>query len=291
MHNFKYGVHVLTWASEMRNESLDYLSELKRIGYDGCEIPLIESELNLVDPKYIREKLQDLEMGCVTSTGINEKMSIVSEDKGIREKGINHLKKCIDITQEIGSNLLTGALYAPVGINPKAKRTAEQWKRSIDSLRVVADYADLKGISLALEPLNRYETYFINIADDAIKLIEEIGKRNVKLHLDVYHMNIEEKNIYKVIKNANNLVGHIHCAENDRGTPGTGHTDWDGLIKGLIEINYNGWLVVETFFSVIDSISAVTPIWRQLAPSPSIFITEGFKFLKNKVDQINKSLC
>ena len=283
---YKFGLHLYTYVSCMDDDSLKFLPRLKEMGYDGCEIPLVAEHLQLLTPSKVRKKLKELNMSCVTGTGINPDMSIISENNEIRLRGINHLKKCIDMTAEMDAPLICGALYAPIGIRPKSGPTPKEWELSVKGLREVARYAAQKGITLGLEPLNRYENFFINVAEDAVTLIKDIGEPNIKVHLDTYHMNIEEKNIYQTVLNTGHLVGHIHCSENDRGIPGTGHIDWDGLFKALKEIQYDGWCVIESFFEPIPHISDLTPIWRKLAPDADTLSKQGLDFIKSKTMQI-----
>ncbi|NPV54347.1 MAG: sugar phosphate isomerase/epimerase [Firmicutes bacterium] len=282
----KFGLHVFTWTSRMDNQALDYLPKLKEMGYDGIEIPLVADHLEFLDPVYVQDKLAETQMECVTGTGFTADMSIISDNPGIREKGMAHMKRCIDLTADVGAQLITGALYAPIGLRPQGGRTPTQWERSVTNLREIARYAAEKGVILGLEPLNRYEVFFLNTAADAVALAKAIGEPNVKVHLDTYHMNIEEKDIYRTVVETGEFLGHVHCSENDRGTPGTGHVDWDGLIRGLLEVNYDGWIVIESFFEPIPAISDLTPIWRKLAPSADVLAREGLEFIKKKLSQL-----
>ena len=270
----------------MDNAALDILPKLKGMGYDGCEIPLVAQHLDLLDPVNVRRKLNELNMDCITGTGLTSDMSTISEDPDVRAHGIHHLKRCIDMTAEMGGTLMAGALYGPFGLRPTTGRSQAQWEHSVRSLRETARYAASQGVTLGLEPLNRYEHFFINTTADAALLIKDIGEPNVKIHLDTYHMNIEEKDFYRAVVEAGNLICHVHCSENDRGIPGTGHIDWDGLFRGLLEIDYNGWFVIESFFEPIPEIADFTTIWRQLAPSADVLAQQGLGFIKDKLSQL-----
>jgi D-psicose/D-tagatose/L-ribulose 3-epimerase len=285
---YKYGLHLFTYTARMDDSALNILPRLKEIGFDGAEIPLIAQHLDLLDPFKVRKVLKELDMSCVTGTGITPEMSIISDDPDVRARGIEYMKRCIDMTAKMGATLIAGALYAPFGIRPQKRRTPEQWEHSVRSLSEIARYAAPKGITIGLEPLNRYEHFFINTADDAVSLIQDIGEPNVKLHLDTYHMNIEEKHFYPTIIKNGSYICHIHCSENDRGIPGSGHIDWDGLFNGLIEINYSGWLVIESFFKPIPEIADFTPIWRDLAPDPDTLAKKGLDFIRNRLLELKK---
>ena len=283
---FEFSLHAFTWTTRMDNKALDYLPKLKKMGYCGFEVPLAFQLLDLIDTEYINKKLYELEMQCVTGTVFPEEFSIISDDEEKWQLGINYLKKCIDLTADMGAKILSGMLYAPMGLRQRIPRTPIQWERSAKNLKKVARYAALKDITICMEPINRYESFFLNIIEDAILLVHEIDEPNVKINIDTYHMNIEEKNIYNIIVKANKLIGHVHCSENDRGIPGTGHFDWDGFAKGLIDIKYNGLICIESFFEPIAEIAEFTPIWRKLAPSVDKLAEDGIIFLKNKINQI-----
>jgi len=194
---------------------------------------------------------------------------------------MDFLKRCVDMSAELGAALLTGALYAPFGMGcAAAGRTMEQRKRSVESLCELSAWALRSGLAIGLEPLNRYEHYFVNTAAEAAALIRETGAGNLKVHLDTYHMNIEEKSFHGAVLAAGSLLGHVHAAENDRGTPGTGLVDWDGLFRGLAETGYAGRMVVETFFGPVPDIADFSRVWRPLARDPDSFCREGVAFLR-----------
>ena len=284
----KYGLHLFTYVSLLDESVLSLFPRLKEIGYDGCEIPLVAEHLDLIDPIKIRETLKRCDMECITGTGIPDDMSNISDHLKTRERGSKHIKLCIDLTAKMEAPLLTGALYAPFGIQNKTMRNEEQWERSVRSVREMALYAAPLGVTIGLEPLNRYEHFFINTAEEALMLIRDVNEPNVMLHLDTYHMNIEEKNLYRTIVDSGDYVCHVHCSENDRGTPGTGHIDWDGVFRGLLEIDYSGWLVIESFFQPIPEISDFTPIWRQLAPDADTLAEKGLEFIKSRISRLKK---
>jgi D-psicose/D-tagatose/L-ribulose 3-epimerase len=140
--------------------------------------------------------------------------------------------------------------------------------------------AQQNGVTLAMEPLNRFETYFLNTVEDAAKLCDEVGHPNVGLLVDTFHANIEEKNIADAYRKAKRHLKHVHTCENDRGAPGSGHVEWNDVFAALREIGYDGWLTIESFGFALGGISAAASIWRDLAPTPDAIAFEGVKFLK-----------
>jgi D-psicose/D-tagatose/L-ribulose 3-epimerase len=281
----EFGVHLFTFLKRIDASAVELLPRLKDLGFDGCEIPLLAEQLELVDVTSLRRSLDSLGLFRIAGTGIPEHLSTISEDRGVRRKGLAFLSRCVDLSAELGADLLAGALYAPFGTGFVAGRTGEQRARSVESLHELCRYALPKGITIGLEPLNRYEHFFINTAAEAVALIREVGAPNLKVHLDTYHMNIEEKSFREAVVSSRDLLVHVHAAENDRGTPGTGHIDWDGLFGGLAEIGYRGRMVVESFFETIPDIAAFSRVWRRLAPDPETFCRESLAFLQNKAEQ------
>ena len=165
------------------------------------------------------------------------------------------------------------------------RRTEDEWRRSVEALKEICRFARDYDVTLGIEPVNRFETYFLNTASDAVKLARDIGETNIKVHLDTFHMNIEEKNFYDPIKHVGDLLWHMHCCENDRGIPGTGHVNWDEVFQALSEIGYNRWLVIESFTPEIKEVATSTATWRELAPSIDAIAKEGLEFLRAKAKE------
>ncbi|MBI4245127.1 MAG: sugar phosphate isomerase/epimerase [Planctomycetes bacterium] len=275
----KFGVHSFIWTSQWNDDSLELIDKAKFFGFNFIEIPLVDP--SLVTPEKIKNKLQQTEIDCCVATCLNEKTDLTSYDKDIRRKGIEHLKKCIDVTAEIGARILCGPIYCAFGKKVGRPARLDEWKFAVDSLFEVATFAQQYKVDLGLEPLNRYEEYLINTVEQAKRIVQDIGKPNVKIQLDTYHMNIEEKSQYTAIKETGHLLCHIHLCENDRGIPGTGQCDWEGIFRALSEIGYKGSSAIEGFFTTIPEIAAATCIWRELAPDPDTLACESLKFLKS----------
>ena len=135
-------------------------------------------------------------------------------------------------------------------------------------------------VTICLEPLNRFETYFLNTLEDAARLVHEIGAPNVKIHFDTFHANIEERHPAEALRSVVKHLGHVHISENDRGIPGTGHNDWKGVLRVLKEAGYDGWLTIESFAQPEPALAAAAAIWRDLAPSGDEIARQGLQFTK-----------
>jgi D-psicose/D-tagatose/L-ribulose 3-epimerase len=274
----KIGMHAYAWCSEWSNEKLFIIDRAKELGLDFVEIPLMV--LDKFDAKAVKAKLQQAKLDAVTSNVILDAATdITSDDPGCRRAGVDYLKKCVDATRDIESDCFSGVIYSQYLKPAKRPPTEATWKYSADCLREVARYAKPYGINIGLEPVTRYESYLLNTCEQANRLIDLIGEDNVKVHLDSYHMNVEERSFYAATKLAKGRLIHYHICENDRGIPGTGHVDWDGIFRALSEIGYTGRVGMEGFSDITDNMS--TWVWRKLAPDADSFIREGIAFIRS----------
>jgi D-psicose/D-tagatose/L-ribulose 3-epimerase len=195
---------------------------------------------------------------------------------------MDYVKSLLDYMVVLDSPVLIGPIYSAVGradaVPPK--EYASQWKTVVKNLKTLCKYAEKRGKVLAMEPLNRFETDFINTCDQALKMVKAVGSPALKLHLDTFHMNIEEKNQADAIRRAGKLLAHIHACGSDRGTPGGDHIDWKGIAKALKDVNYDGDIVIESFTPDVKIVARAAAIWRQIEPSRDDIAVNGLKFLK-----------
>ncbi len=272
----KLGIHAYAWCSQWSNDTLHLIDKVKALGLDFIEIPLMC--LETLDPVATRARLEENQLDVCTSTVLLEGTDITSEDPATRKRGENYLKACVKATHDVGAKNFSGVIYSQHVKPARTRPTAQAWQYAADSLREVATYAQDLEVQIGLEPVNRYETYLVNTAEQARRLKEMIDRPNIKIHLDTYHMNIEEKNFYDATKVAGEDLIHLHLCENDRGIPGTGNVDWDGLFKALGEMNYPGYAALESFVDCTENMN--TWVWRQLAPDGETLVREGVAFIR-----------
>jgi len=281
----KIGAHVFIWTSGSLDEKLKSFSRAKEIGFDGVEIPIEDTSIGFEQVKRARKELERVGLECTCGAGLGKSENLIDEDEAVRERGKQHLRRAIGICSDLGSHILSGVLYGAFQMSKGRGRTQEEWDLAVTLLREAAEFAEDKGVTLCIESLNRYETYFLNTAADALRLARNIGRDNVKAHFDTYHMNIEEKEFYTPIVNSRGYLGHVHISENDRGIPGTGHVNWDQVFGALSEIDYKGWLVIEGFYGYIKELAIAASIWRKLAKDPEDFAVQGLKFVREKAKE------
>ena len=274
----KLGIHAYAWCSKWTNDTLDLIDRVKNLGMDFIEIPLMS--LETFDAKAVRDRLTSVGLDSVTSTVLLNDTDITSDDPEIRKKGVDYLKRCVEATAAIGAQSFSGVIYSQHVKPATGRPTADAWTHSAAALREAADLAARMGVLIGLEPVNRYETYLVNTCEQALHLREMIDRDNVKVHLDTYHMNIEEKSFYDATVMAGEHLIHYHLCENDRGIPGTGLVDWDGIFRALAEIGYTGNAALESFVDVTDNMN--TWVWRQLAPDGDTLLKQGADFIRKK---------
>lgn len=279
----KFGASTFIWVSPFSNQTLNLIDKVKNIGFDYLEICIEDPET--IDVASIRNHLNKVGLQALVCGAFGPNRDISSDDAAVREQGVAYIKTCIDIAAELGSPLVSGPMYSATGktrlLSPEDKQ--KQWDLAAENMKIVADYAAEKGIKLAVEPLNRFETDFLNTVQQGLDFFDLVDRENVGFLLDTFHMNLEEKDIAAAIKLAGNKIFNFHSCENDRGTPGTGHIPWNEVFQALKEINYDGPVVIESFTTEIKEIARAVSQWRPLAASQDSLGEEGLQFLKKAV--------
>lgn len=258
------GVHALVWVGDTSSSSLTYAIEhTKAAGYDVLELSLHDSVH--LDAETARKSLRSMGLSVVCSRGLAFDADVSSEDTAVVGRGEKLLQDSLAITRELGGTLLTGALYSALG-KYKAPLSATGRRNAVSVLRRLAQEAHRHGMTLGLEICNRYETNVINTAHDALVLADEIAEDNVLIHLDTYHMNIEEDDLVRPVYEVGERLGYVHIGENHRGYLGSGHVDFTSFFHALADIRYHGPITFESFSSavVMAGLSSDLAIWRNL---------------------------
>ncbi|MBC7758653.1 MAG: sugar phosphate isomerase/epimerase [Phormidesmis sp. FL-bin-119] len=277
----QFGVSTFLWASPFTSNSFDLVYKIKEMGFDIIEVAVEKQEL--IDWVKLKEIVKETGLHVTISGAFGLERDISSDDPNIRAKGLKYITDCIDIAQNMGSPIFGGPVYSAVGktrfISEEQKKRERAW--CIENLIKVSKFAEDRGIIVGVEPLNRFETDMVNTADQAISLVKEVNHPNIKIQLDTFHCNIEEKNIPDTIRKVGkDLLCHVQGNESDRGTPGTGNVDWIGIKEALTEIGYDKAIVIETFGEVSEEIAKAASIWRPLANSSDELAIEGLQFYK-----------
>lgn len=243
----KYSYNELVYADESFEEGIERVA---RYGYEGIE--LAGEDPASVDADELKEPLDRFDVEVSSLCGIyTEERDLSSPDPNTRAAGIRYLKECIDLAAAVDAEIV-GVGPSPVNkIYPDADRE-EEWQLAIDSIRECADYAAKEGVVLAIEPWNRYETYFINRLEQAVTLAEDVDRDNVGIRADLFHMNIEEESPVRALREARDHLVHVHGAGTTRAAPGRGHYDWKEVAATLQAIGYDGYITFELLPAAAD---------------------------------------
>lgn len=276
----KFGANTFIWSDRFGAEQFPLLETLKRAGFDGIEVPLFDP--GQYRGSAARRAIEQHGLESTVCSVLPAGLHAGSADTGTRRQTGEHLRASVEATAELGSKLIAGPLYSPVGYFSGSRRTDDEWKRAVETFQQLGPALDEHDVTVAIEPLNRYETYFLNTAADSVRFCREIGHPRIGILFDTYHANIEEKNVADAIREAGPYLRHFHSCENDRGIPGTGHIAWPQVFASLREAKYDRWLTIESFGFSLGALSAAASIWRDLAPSAEDIALEGLRFLKSR---------
>jgi D-psicose/D-tagatose/L-ribulose 3-epimerase len=277
----KFGVNTWVWSSPLTTETLYTLApHVADLGFDWIEIPLEGFED--LDYREGASIIKDNSLGVNVCGASKPDRDLIHSDPEIRKSGMDYLRHAIEATHTLGGANLVGAFYSAVGRT--WQMTEDERARDMDllvqNLGQLAVYASDHGVTLCIEPLNRFETSFLNLAEQAIEVVDRVDSTVCQIMLDTFHMNIEEKSSGDAIRAVGARLKHIHACESDRGAPGSGQVHWDEVAQALSDIHYDGPVVIESFTSKVKSIAGAAFIWRSLASSQDALAKDGLKFLK-----------
>lgn len=275
-----FGIHSSFWTMDWTPQAAEQaVSEAVHHGFDFVDIALLKP--TKVDVRYSRALFERAGIGAVCSLGLPER-AWPSRDP---QAGIDFLQIAIDATAAMGAAALSGVIYGGIGERSGLPPSDQELDNVARCLEAAARHARLRGIDLGIEAINRYETHLVNTGAQAVAMLERIGAPNMFVHLDTYHMNIEEKGIALGILAARDHLRYIHLSESDRGTPGKGNVRWDEVFAALAAIGFDGGLAMESFINMPEDLAWGLSVWRSVADSADEVIHEGLPFLRGKAQQ------
>ena len=276
----RLGINTFLFTSPFTNESTKLFPRFKKWGFDSIEIPV--EDPSHIDPAHVKRELdrQGLVCGSVCACmGPDRDLRGTPEQQ---ETGLAYMRKVLDQMVPLDCPSLIGPVYSAVGradaVPPDEYK--KQWATVVENLKQLCQYAAKRGKQVCLEPLNRFETDFINTCEQALKMVKAVGSPALKVHLDTFHMNIEQKNQAAAIRKAGKLLGHFHACGSDRGTPGGDHIDWPSIVKALKKVRYKGDVVIESFTTDVKVIARAAAIWRKIEPKRDDIAVKGLANLK-----------
>jgi len=276
----RFGINTFLFTSPFTNESTKLFKTFKKWGFETVEIPI--EDPSHIDPAFVKAELDRHGLVCGSACAC---MGPGRDFRGTPEEQkttMDYCKTLLDQMVVLGCPSLIGPVYSVVGkadaVEPS--RQKQEWALVVENVKQLAKYAEARGRQICIEPLNRFETDFLNTCDKGLKLIKAVGSKAVKLHLDTFHMNIEEKHQGAAIRKAGKLLGHFHACGSDRGTPGNDHIDWKPIAAALKAVGYKGDVVIESFTTDVKVIARAAAIWRRIEPTRDEIAVKGLKFLK-----------
>ncbi|MCO6452609.1 MAG: sugar phosphate isomerase/epimerase [Caldilineales bacterium] len=276
----RIGVNVWVWTAPITTEAFKTLApKVRDIGFDFVEIPL--ESIGDMNHKECGVIAADLGLGVSTVAAMGPDRDLIHPDPAIRANGMEYVRQSVKATQDLGGVNFVGPLYSAVGRTWQidAAERARLTDLLVANLSDLAEFAGDRGVTLCVEPLNRFETSFMNLASQAIEVVDRVDNPACGILLDTFHMNIEEKSAGEAIRAAGPRLKHLHSCENDRGAPGSGNVAWDEVARALRDIEYDGPVVIESFTAQVQSIAKAAAIWRPLARSQDALAEDGYKFL------------
>lgn len=275
-----FGISTWVWTSPFNTGSISLFPKIRDMGFGVVEIPVEDPEV--IDGEKIKEALQEHGLEAVVCGAFGPGRDLTHKDAAVHQQCFDYLDALMDLCTLWGAGFVAGPMYSAVGkarlVSPEQKKT--EWERAVTNLRKVSEKAADKGLELAIEPLNRFESDLINTTEDALRLVRDIDHPVAKVMVDGFHMSLEEKDMEAAIRRAGDKLIHVQVSENYRGTPGTGQTNWGSFRKGLEAIDYHGVVSIESFTSDNQELADAVCIWRPLADDQDQLAEEGLAFLE-----------
>jgi len=276
-----FGVSTWLWTSPFTTASInDLFPKIATMGFDVVEIAVEDPAL--INIKEVKKALKLYGLKANICGAFGTARDFTNDDAAFHQTSFSYIQSCLDFCVEVDTPFFGGPMYSAVG---KARMISSEqrkveWERAVKNLRIVCDMAAERGLEIALEPLNRFESDLINTSEDVLRLVNDINHPSAKIMLDGFHMSIEERDIEKAITTVGDKLIHVQVSENYRGTPGTGQTPWHAYKKGLEAINYKGTITIESFTPENKELAGAVCFWHPMAESQDSFAKDGLKFLK-----------
>jgi D-psicose/D-tagatose/L-ribulose 3-epimerase len=275
----KIGVSAFAWTTQLKKKHLDLLAELREHGFEGFEIPMFDPAD--LAPLELRRAFEANGLECTVCAILPDGINPISPDVAVRKRSLAHLHRCVETAAEAGAHLICGPLFAPIGYLPGRRRTEDEWNWAVECFQSLGDALDSQAVTLAIEPVNRAESLFLNTGAEAKAFCQAIGHSRVGVTIDTFHANIEEKNIAGAVRALGKHLKHVHASENDRGLPGSGHVDFPGIVAALRHIAYEGFLMIEGFGYSENEPDSLGALYGDFAVSPEDIAFQGASYLRS----------
>ena len=278
----KVGMCMLLWTTHVTRERGALLRDIKAAGFDGVEIPVFEGSVDhFADLGDLLDEI-GLQRTAIAAMG-DPAMNLIGDDAA-RRAGIAHMAWALDCTRALGATILAGPLHSTLGHFSGAGPTQDERRRAAAAQRAIGDQAAERGVTVALEALNRFECYLVNTMEGLSDLLDQIDHPHIKAMYDTFHCNIEEQDPVAAYTDFRRHVVHVHLSENDRGVPGRGHVPWQQTFRAIRSSGYDDWLTIEAFGRGLPDLAAATKVWRDFAETPEAVYRDGIAHIRQGWD-------
>lgn len=274
----KFGFNLLLFTTFVEERDAPLFEWLARLGYDGVEIPSGDGPVDHYPT--VRKYADDAGLACTAIAMATPAANPTSADPAIRNAALDRLRERIEVAHVLGSPVLGGPLYSAHKHFEDPPPDGDAMARAAEVLAQAGEIADAAGVTLAIEPLNRFEAQLVNCADEARRLVDLAAHPRVAIHYDTHHAHIEERSHEAAIATCGDRLAHVHASESHRGTLGTGLVDWDAVATGLRAVGYDGWCTIEAFGTQVDGLRQAANVFRDCYTSREEVVEQGLPFLR-----------
>ncbi|MEO7916697.1 MAG: sugar phosphate isomerase/epimerase [Dokdonella sp.] len=283
----RLGFDLLLWTTHVTDAHWPIIEDLKTTGYDGVEVPIFEGDVSHFEK--LGRRLKDAGLG-VTGIGVLPRGNAISADAAERQAAADGIKWLIDCTAALGADRVAGPFYQPLGMFTGRGPTSDEVKWCADVHKAAAQYAAKANVALSVEPLNRFECYFLNTMEQATELVKRVDEPNYGYLFDTFHTNIEENDVPALLDKTFTAINHVHITENNRGVPGAGHIQFQPIFDALVRNGYDGWMTIESFGSAMPDLAAATKIWRPIFANETDVYRDGYTLMREGWDRAQAAL-
>jgi D-psicose/D-tagatose/L-ribulose 3-epimerase len=278
----RFGANTWIWVSPLTDERLAQLApRLRDWGFDLVELPI--EQLGDWTPERAAEVLAEHGLGASVAIAMAPGRELCAAEGGTVAATQAFLRDCLDVAATVGAGAIAGPIYTSTGRTWRIERDERRrlYADLREALAPLCDYGGERGVRIGIEPLVRYETSLLNTVEQALEAIDGLPAESCGLLFDTYHANIEELDVGAALRAAGDRLVHVHASANGRGVPGSDHLDWAAVRDALLDVGYDGTVVIESFTAENETIATAASIWRPLAPSQDAIAADGVKFLRD----------
>ncbi len=281
----RFGVNSLLFSGTFDEGDLALLDRVTGMGFDTFEVTPVDPDV--FPARKLAQRARDLGLTLNANFALPREANTIDPDPGVRARGVDLSRKVVDLCVEAGAEIYCGANYCAWGYQTGRRRTADEWTWGVEGYRAICEHAAGSDLIVAVETLNRFESFYLNTAADAVRFVDDVGLPNAAVHLDTFHMIREEDDIATAIRATGSKMAYFHACGSHRGIPGRDMVPWDDTFRALRDIGYDSCITLESFDPGLERLAGLVCIWRDFAASPEALAREGLAFLRAKYAEHN----